>query len=293
MSIFFEIRSRIDDPFKIIPLIGLYTKRALKAGFKISSPADQRTIDIVIPTVSKDYPLFQMALEAARKHVRQPIGDIYVISRADDEIKRFCSDNKLIFIDEESVLGYGKKAIDYSVNGEDRSGWLFQQLLKLGANRIAKNDAYLVVDSDTILLNDHSFIQNGRYMLCHSSEWHQPYFKAHKKILETKPAAPLSFISHMMIFDKKVVAELKRDIEKHTGASWDKAIISTIDPREASCFAEYETYGNYILTKHPEKVFCPPFYNRSLSRDQLKPLAELEKSYSKKYNSVSFHSYKQ
>ena len=95
----------------------------------------------------------------------------------------------------------------------------------------------------------------------------------------------------MMVFNKQILKEMKEEIESFTKMSWDKAIISTIDNDEQSCFAEYETYGNYMLEKYSDKMNIKPFYNKALQVQELTGLKELNDKYSKHYNSVSFHSY--
>lgn len=66
-------------------------------------------------------------------------------------------EHHLIFVDENEVLPITKKDINYICkDGRDRSGWLFQQLLKLAGN-IGTCENFITIDSDHILLKPHTF----------------------------------------------------------------------------------------------------------------------------------------
>ena len=292
MSILFEIKSRRKRPTKILYLFMLYLQKSLKVDFKINGNGLGKKIDVVIPTVSKDFGLLGQVV-ASLSNVNHYINKIFIIAPALDNIIGFCANNGLCFVDENSVLGYSKDVIEYTVNDIDRSGWIFQQLLKLGANKFVECDDYLVIDSDTVLVNSHSFIDNGKYVFFESAEWHEAYFDTYYKLFGYKPQNNLSFISHMMIFNKGFLAQMKAEIEKKNGKVWDKAIMSFMDKKEKSYFSEYETYGNYMLKHHPESIVCKPFYNTSLKANAPRSSSLLSKNFSKKYNSVSFHNWTQ
>ena len=103
------------------------------------------------------------------------------------------------------MLGYNKEIIDYKPAGMNRSGWLFQQLLKLNADTFTTSKHFLTIDSDTVLINDHVFVsENNKFVLRQSEEWHPPYFETFKKIFSYKASAKSSFVAHMMIFNKGV-----------------------------------------------------------------------------------------
>ena len=52
--------------------------------------------------------------------------------------------------------------IDYKYLEHDRSGWIFQQLLKLNWNGISEKKYCLIFDADTILIRNHLFIKNKK-----------------------------------------------------------------------------------------------------------------------------------
>jgi glycosyltransferase involved in cell wall biosynthesis len=287
----------ISDKWKNGPALFVYwvllrLRKLLKTDFNdICGHTDP--IDVVIPTISKDYSLLSEAVTSVRKNLCHPINNIYIISKQEKSITDFCAEHNCQFIDELAVLGYGKEAIRYTVNGADRRGWLFQQLLKLSAGLFTSADNYLVVDSDTILIAKHSFIENGKFIFLQNEEWHPPYFKAFKKLFGYKVRTKLSYTSHMMIFNKKKLVEMKEELSNKHRMSWDQAYISTItiDEHEASCVSDYDTYANWMLYNYPKLIRNRPLYNKSLPRSKFGILSNLQAQYADKYKSLSFHSY--
>lgn len=274
---------------KALALAFLYIRKRMMIRFK-NYKSSQEMIDVVMPTISKDFPVLETSIQSLR-NLDQKVNQIYIISRPDPEIISFCQQHQCQFVDEETVLGYSKSAINYSVKGSDRSGWLYQQLLKLGAANIVTRDNYFVLDSDTVLVSPNSFLQNGKFVFQEHSDWHQPYHQTFQKIFRLDPPNNLSSVCHMMLFNRARVMEMRAQIERISDQRWDQAIIAAIDQNEASSFSEYETYANWMSAYHQQEIKRIPFYNRALTRHELKPLAELEQQYSDKLKSVSFHSY--
>jgi hypothetical protein len=148
------------------------------------------------------------------------------------------------------------------VNGEDRKGWYFQQLLKLGASEHVQTDNYVVVDADTVFLKKIVLINGGKYIFRRSAQYHLPYFQTYSRLFGYFPERQLSFISNYMVWNTRIVKEMLQKIETATKMKWYKAIISVIDRREGSSFSEYETYGCYIRKFYPN--FFDFVFNRNL-----------------------------
>ena len=119
-------------------------------------------IDIVIPIIRKDLDILPLCLQGVRRHVNQNVKNIYIIAPDDADIKSFCQREQLVYVDETSVLQMAPKELGLvatRTNGTkvDRSGWLFQQLVKLSGN-IGTCDYYLTIDADHILMQPHIFL---------------------------------------------------------------------------------------------------------------------------------------
>jgi glycosyltransferase involved in cell wall biosynthesis len=251
-------------------------------------------IDIFIKTVYWDRAIMKVMLQSLEKNVCNNLGDVYIVSKTEEDLIHFCNQKGYHFIDEKSVLGYDKDHIKYEVNGKDRSGWVFQQIIKFAGDKFVKTRRYLVVDSDTILINPHIFLEgnnNDKVVFRYNTEWHDAYFKSFKKLFGYDAPTRLSFTSHMMLFDVEYLAEMKREIENKNGKTWDEAYIDLADPKEASSMSDYDTYANWVLYNHPENVVTRPLYNTGLSRSHFNSLEKLTKRYSNKYKTVSFHNW--
>ncbi len=270
--------------------IGLRIRKLFKYEFSITCLSNEEIVDIVIPTVSKDYSLLSAYLEGL-KNICQHINKVYIVSNQNVAIQNFCESNGCIFVDELSVLGYGKDAIKYNVGGLDRSGWIFQQLLKLSGDKFVEKQNYIIVDSDTILLTPQSFIQNGQYVFFQNEEWHEPYFESFKEIFGRAAITRLSFTSHMMVFNTEYLKAMKKEIETLHKMSWDQVYLGRINNNEQSCISDYELYANWVLLNHPQKVYAKPLYNITLPREKFDSSDILKKRYGSWCNSVSFHSY--
>jgi len=293
-SYFFLVRSRLKSR-SFLRLISawhiLRLKKLLKLDFNLRNQTNTTSIDLVIPTISKDFDILKTVIDSAKKHVINNIETIYIVSIPDKFLKEFCKKHGYILIDELDVLGYGKNTISYSVNGVDRSGWMFQQLLKLSGDEFVKNKNYLIIDSDTVLLNPHTFIEGNKFVFLQNEEWHEPYFTAFRKLFNYPAVTSLSYTSHMMIFNTSMLKKMKAEIEAKHKKSWDKVYTDTANSTEPSCISDYDTYANWVRCNFPDMVVNRVFYNRSVSRSKFNSLENLELSFDKKYNSISFHNY--
>jgi hypothetical protein len=248
------------------------------------------SIDVIIPIVEKDLKILPLCLEGLKKNVANIIKEIYIVAPNFDQIRNYAESNNLIFIDENSIFGYSPKDINYmTTSGLDRSGWIFQQLIKLSGN-IGNSRFFLVIDADHILLRPHTFITHDNLMVFYlSSEFHFPYYKMIYKLLKVISFPLFSYVSHKMIFDKEELMKLHLSLERCSSnkINWDRIILSSLDVNELSCFSEYELYGSYVNNRR--KILLP-WKQKALNRNKLDSYEVLKNSYSK-YWSVTLPSY--
>lgn len=259
--------------FSIIPL-------------RMPAPSDEE-IDVIIPITKKDLKILPYCLDGVKRNVTNKIRQIFVVSALDEEILLFCKRNDIVFIDEEGVLGFGPKDVNLFVKGGyDRSGWLFQQLIKLSGT-IGTCNNYLCIDSDHVLIRDHTFLTNrNKFVFYMSSEYHQPYYNIIRRISSLRYLSPLSYVAHKMIFNKEQVLSLQNEIEKNTGKIWYEGVLDYYDRNEGAGFSEFELYGNFCFNK----IFRP-WRQKLLSYDKLKSFEELCELYESKYISLTFPDY--
>lgn len=249
-------------------------------------------IDVVIMVVNKDLKTLPICLRGVRECVSHPLRNIYIVAPNDQEIKDFCKKNDVTFVEEGSVLGITPKDINLKVTTKggdcDRSGWLFQQLLKL-SGKIGTCDNYLCVDADHVLLQPHAFItDNGKFvMYTNSREHHKAYYRAIKKITSIRKISLHSYVAHKMLFNKEMIEQLHAEIETTTGMPWIDAIIKNYDRNELSGFSEFELYGNFICDK-----VTLPWKEKELTYDYIESYTELKSLYGTKHRAVTFPEWK-
>ena len=255
--------------------------------FKKLDPLDI-SIDIIIPLLSKDLKILPLCLEGVLNCVNHTINNIYLVSPYNEEIISFCDKNKLTYINEESVLGYSPKNLKIvTTNNINRSGWIFQQLLKL-SGKIGDSNYFLCIDADHILLQPHTFItKSNKQVFYQSQEYHEPYYTNIKKLLKNEniSLSNLSYVAHKMIFNKTDLTTLHSAISELNKQKWDEAIINCLDRKEDAGFSEFELYGNY-LKKTNKKL--RPWNQKLLSYDKIDTHSNLKHKYGKKYMSITF-----
>lgn len=251
-----------------------------------TSDVSDVALDVIIPTCSKDFRTLSTTIDSVRKNVKHPIGKIMIVAPR-GEIENFCSEQNVSFVDENTVLPITKSDIHYAPKGHDRSGWIFQQLLKLNSDTLTDKKYFLIVDSDTVFSRPQTFVDTkGRMLLNCSDEYHGPYFETYKKLIPLNKRYEKSFVCHHMLFSVEYLCELKNMINAHTGQIWWRAILSNLDNFEESCFSEYETYGNFMKFFHPDAIYLRYWYNKAVL------LKNFEKIRHKiRYKTISMHAY--
>jgi hypothetical protein len=249
-------------------------------------------IDVLIPVIEKDSEVLPCTLESIRTHLKHPVGRIVVVAPESAKIRAICSAKEVDYVSEESVLPIAKKDIGYVIDGKDRSGWVLQQLLKWSGEALGLNEHYLVLDADTVLIRPQAFEVNGKFVYLHSDEHHAPYFEVYRKLFGINTLSHLSFVSHQMLLSQTRLAEFKQQIEtRHRCEPWYKVLLSVMDKSKSSAISEYELYGHWMLQNHSNEMIREYWFNRSMPRSRLHELPRIEKEFSDKYRSISFHHY--
>jgi hypothetical protein len=250
-------------------------------------------IDILIPVIERDLPILAYTVSYARKYILHPIGTIYVVAPPSDKIKAFCAEKGCQFVDESLILPLSLRDIPYHNDRiGDRRGWLYQQFLKLSCDEICEHEHILVLDSDTILVRPQAFRFKKYTLFNCSSESHVPYFTMYERLLQEKPVARFSFVTHHMLFEKAKLRELKQRIEEIHRMHWIEAILSLIDQNEPSGFSEYETYGNFFVSHYPGQFLQLYFFNEEMQRKALFSISNKKNIVKDDYTkSISFHHY--
>jgi uncharacterized protein DUF6492 len=246
-----------------------------------------------MPTLEKDADMLDIALQHARQYILHPIEKIYIIAPpTSKKLREIAKKHNCTFVDETSILGFDKEAIDYKVNNINRNGWIYKMLINLAADTVSKNRYILVLDADTCFIAPQIFLYKDRPLFNLSNEYHQPYFNATKRLLGIQHRLSRSFITHYMLLDAEVLKSLRSTIEAKWRKPWHQAIINIIDKTETSGFADYETYGDYYMAMAKKKPILNYWSNESLTVDSFEDLAKIAESLRSSFRSISLHNYK-
>lgn len=251
----------------------------------------QEQIDVVIPIIAKDLRILPLCLEGVRRQVSHPIKDIYIVAPAQQDIIDFCNVNGLRFIEEGSVIGCTPKDLNLIINNpdgstDDRSGWLFQQLIKL-SGRVGTCRYYLCIDADHVLIRPHVFLtEDGKTVFYMSYEEHQPYYDNIHRLMPELPLDSLSYVDHKMLFDKQRIKLLHQALSQQSGRTWIDTILDAYDRTDFAGFSEFELYGNYVK----EKV-RRPWLQKRLPYKRMADYATLQRKWSGSRWSLTFPDY--
>ncbi|RXT13998.1 DUF6492 family protein [Ammoniphilus sp. CFH 90114] len=253
----------------------------------------QIKLDIVIPAIKKDLKVLPHVIDSIHKQIRHPIGKIFIVAPQDASMMKLCKEKHCKFIHEDTVLPILKEEIDYWWNGKNRAGWMFQQLLKLSGDTLSNEGHYLVIDADTILIQPHTFIQDDKFIFYYRNLRKKEYYRAYHRLLGAKAEAPsrsISFVSHYMVFNVKLLKELKRKIEQKHSKPWFECILQNFDRTKYAPFSEYETYGNFMYSNYRERIILEKCLNLSLKRKALQRTIQSDMhTIAEHHRSVSFH----
>lgn len=213
-----------------------------------------KTYDLVIPALKKDLNVFYQNKLLYFKNLH--FNKIIIITK-DIEI----SNDNLFYLDENTLypnLTY-KNVYEkiLSLGGSpERTGWYFQQFLKMAYAFNCSNEYYLVWDVDTVPIKNIKMFKNNKPVFHMKNEYHKPYFITLDKLTngEIVKKTKKSFISEHMLINTKIMRELVSYFKNINNKYefWENILDSiNLSDLSYSGFSEFESYGNYVLTYYP------------------------------------------
>ena len=218
--------------------------------------------NVVCPLAEKDVEAYFKGLDYLEKYVNVKrfvvIGNNNV--RKKIEIKK---DSRVKFENESQLVTYEavRKIISERTSDNEkclkRTGWYLQQFLKLSYSLLCEDEYYLLWDADTMPIQRHEMIVDGRPVFDMKTEHNEPYFVTFGRLFpEYKKRNHLSYISEHMLVKTEIMREMIMELGNADilGDMWYEKIINAIDQSDIphSGFADYETYGLYCLNKYPD-----------------------------------------
>jgi hypothetical protein len=218
-------------------------------------PAAQDQLDVVIAAHPKDFPTLNLSVDGAVRNVAG-LRNIFVVSP-----ERYTSDlPEVRWIPEPNRPDF--PTVDYvrrrwereNPKLASRAGWVYQQLLSLGAAAYIPDllSTYLCIDADTIFLRQLTFVVAGKRFVYSASayEEHEPYLKSYRRLTGEEPLRR-SFTAHHMVYDVAMLEELFAHIARLHKKPWFDAYLDSIDYAESSPVNEQDLYGNWMVLHHP------------------------------------------
>lgn len=246
---------------------------------------------MVIPIIAKDLKILPLCLDGVRHCVAHPIQQIYIVAPAHPEILQFCQQHDLQFVDETSIFGFGPMELNIQFHDENghvwnRSGWLFQQFVKL-SGKVGSCRYYLCIDADHVLIRPHIFLtEDSKTVFYMSYEEHQPYYDNIHRMLPDLALDTLSYVDHKMLFDKEQLARLHQTLSGNSGKQWTDVIKENYIIYSHAGFSEFELYGNFVQEK-----IRRPWLQKRLSYQRLADYDTLRRQWSGSRWSLTFPDY--
>lgn len=219
---------------------------------------------IVIPISIKD----SSTIERILPYLNYLNADkVYVIS-SKSVSGNFKHYNNIVFVDEDTLYpGLSFKEVqnyirELSPKAIRRSGWYYQQFLKMAFSEISPETNYMVWDVDTIPLKKLSFFNDdGKpyFDFIENQKCDSTYFETLENLFPQQPLKrkiQVSFVTEHMIFNSYIMKELLQKISSNgimkNNDFW-KNILLSIKPNQiaVSGFSEFETYANFVLAYYP------------------------------------------
>lgn len=216
--------------------------------------------DVVIPIVERNV----VTLSVLVKKIKENLDADSLIFIGNYDLESKISMLECEFVDEDKLykgLTYvciRELIIERDPFAAKRAGWYLQQFLKMAYALVCKKAEYLVWDADTIPLKKINMHNNEQIPYFDvKDEYHRPYFHTMKKLFNISVARPgYSFISEHMLIITSYMKELISLIENNENIKGDTFFEKTMRGIKdidllRSGFSEFETYGNYVMMRHP------------------------------------------
>ena len=247
-------------------------------------------VDVIISVHPKDIVTLENCINAVKINLLHNIKNVFIISQNDPEVQKIAITNSCIFIEENKVLNKDILQINYKYNNQDRSNWLYQQLLNYQAViSLGDSDLKFAINSDTILSKKQKFKKGNKLVLNVCDSYYLDHLFISKKLLSINNFSNYSFTSHHIIYSKKYLMELLNLLETKFKKRWYNAILDNLDYSIHSNHSEFETYGQYVMNRYKSNIKLEYWFNKTMFGNNRKKIKNIFNCFF--YKSLSFHSW--
>jgi FkbM family methyltransferase len=261
----------------------------------LAGHTDLPGIDVIIPCHSKDVGTLGLVLAGVESSSRNPIEQVHLVAPSEIVPDLRASFPKANVESDEDVLGEQLLGLVEQSVPRDRRGWTIQQLIKIAAATRSECEGSLILDADTVLLRERTWLaEGGMQLLSVSHEYHRPYLAQAERMWgsRAKPTG-LSYVTHHQLMQKDILREMFGDLSVGL-ARW----LSLADYSGDAALSEYHCYGTWIIRNERSRVRLAQWGNRQSTTSHFPPesldartgLEVLRSRFPHAY-SVSFHSY--
>lgn len=283
---------------RIVHYFGIPVPRKIRELFDslqvnhVALPQPLPPITLGIVCHPKDFKLLGKVISQVHKHSGNRVSETIIVTTSAGVLKLEQLFPSCKVFDESKYVDSGVlRQINESVPRLIQ-GWVLQQAAKFSIVLNAENEATLIIDADTLLLNDIDFYSaEGTQTLSHGHDYHKPYI-SHSSLFTGGPLDTVgrSFVTHYQLMQKRILRQYLFDA-KNGIIEW----ISTADYL-SSTPSEYHSYGEYLTRNYPGQVKVLRWGNLSVSSGELSRAIGTDFDitlYSKfrGWNSISVHSY--
>ncbi len=225
----------------------------------------ENKLELMIPITLTDIPALKINLKYIFKYL--PVKKIVLIGA--DNIKNQLNDSRIEYINENEIYSQMKfenikKILEGICGTGRRTGWYFQQFLKMAYATLCKDEYYLIWDGDTVPVRTIEFFDKKTNQPLLGYREHEkcdkPFYPVMDKLLPNKllhKTAEESYICEHLLVNCDVMRNLISDIENNNslkGCYFFEKILYAIPKRyiNLSGFSEFEVYSTYVQRKYPQ-----------------------------------------
>lgn len=243
------------------------------------SPLKQQPLhlEIYIFTAKKDLELLDLSIHGAIQSCLNRIASLTVVAPSGIELdvdKVFQKCDKRLNIkflsDEQLLARFELEDLEFVRTN------IKMEILKVLATLHSKSEAVLLIDGDTVILRKLNWITSQKQVVLVAQEYTPEHVSFDKKYLNLKRLSGLGFVTHHQVVRRSHILELISEkngllnfVNCFQSAASDFYSLSGFDFP-----SEWQLFGDFLLSRYPDKAVLTPFKNLGLSRGRISDFLE-------------------